>query len=238
MTGVTSLMPGSEADSPALIWLYVTKWPCLLRRHGSGLCRGVALRSVPSNHLFGRGCRKTSFVMKIISPVVECFWIVPNRSYQMVRLLWPWDLVRDDGQLLSWIGFRSIQLSSVDNLVMLDVRNIPLSRTMVYWGLLVSSNLNIPRLFPWEKRTQKLTDVCQLMGMDFLRLVFYHADLGRNIIVEDVPKGSTIGIIDWEISGYVQYSGLDLPHPGAGEESHSEVTRETWRRHGGIETLL
>lgn len=42
MKGVTSLMPGSEADSLALIWLYVTKWPCLLRRHGSGPCRGVA----------------------------------------------------------------------------------------------------------------------------------------------------------------------------------------------------
>lgn len=38
----------------------------------------------------------------------------------------------------------------------------------------------------------------------------------------------------------IQYSGLDIPHPGIREESHSGVIRETWtiRRHGGIETLL
>ncbi|KAJ5971630.1 uncharacterized protein N7479_001548 [Penicillium vulpinum] len=88
-------------------------------------------------------------------------------------------------------------------------------------------------------RPEKLTEVCQLMGMDCSTFVFYHADLGPgNIIVEDVPKDGTIGIIDWEIAGYVPrgwirtkfrlISGLDLPNPGAGEETHwwrSEVQK-------------
>lgn len=92
---------------------------------------------------------------------------------------------------------------------------------------------------------QKLTEVCQLMGMDCSRFVFYHADLGPgNIIVEDVPKAGTIGIIDWEIAGYVPRgwirtkfrlsSGLDLPNPGEGEEPHwwrSEV-QKLLEKHG------
>ncbi|KAJ5781908.1 uncharacterized protein N7518_010391 [Penicillium psychrosexuale] len=80
-------------------------------------------------------------------------------------------------------------------------------------------------------RPQKLTETCQMLGMDCSTFVFYHADLGPvNIIVEDMPKAGTIGIIDWEIAGYVPKgwirtkfrlsSGLDLPNPGAGEKSH------------------
>jgi Choline/ethanolamine kinase len=45
---------------------------------------------------------------------------------------------------------------------------------------------------------------CKAMGMDCLDIVFYHADLSpNNIIVEDQPKSGTIGLIDFEISGYV-----------------------------------
>jgi hypothetical protein len=50
---------------------------------------------------------------------------------------------------------------------------------------------------------------CREMGMDCSDLVFYHADLGPgNIIIEDSPsedrpgRGS-IGIIDFEIAGYL-----------------------------------
>ena len=79
--------------------------------------------------------------------------------------------------------------------------------------------------------SEKLTEVCQILGMDCSTFVFYHADLGPvNIIVEDIPKADTIGIIDWEAAGFVPRewirtkfrvsSGLDLPNPGAGEESH------------------
>lgn len=63
---------------------------------------------------------------------------------------------------------------------------------------------------------------CILIGMDCSKFVFYHADLGpRNIIVEDIPKTGTVGIIDWELAGYFPRgwirtkfrisSGLNLP---------------------------
>lgn len=44
---------------------------------------------------------------------------------------------------------------------------------------------------------------CESMGMDCSKFVFYHNDLApENIIVEDIPKTGSVGIIDWEISGY------------------------------------
>ncbi|KAG4429002.1 hypothetical protein IFR05_015512 [Cadophora sp. M221] len=44
---------------------------------------------------------------------------------------------------------------------------------------------------------------CKAMGMDCSSVVFSHADLGpTNIIVEDEPRSGTVGIIDFEISGY------------------------------------
>ncbi|KKK22180.1 hypothetical protein ARAM_007478, partial [Aspergillus rambellii] len=75
-------------------------------------------------------------------------------------------------------------------------------------------------------------------GMDCSDLVFYHADLGPgNIIVEDVPRTGSLGLIDWEIAGYfprgwIRTNGLDLP--GSGAEPHgvairgSEITWGTW----------
>ncbi|KAJ5922829.1 hypothetical protein N7516_010532 [Penicillium verrucosum] len=93
-------------------------------------------------------------------------------------------------------------------------------------------------------RPEKLTEVCQLMGMDCSRFVFYHADLGPgNIVVEDVPRSGTIGIIDWEIAGYFPRgwirtkfrisSGLDLPNPGVNESYwwRSEV-QKLLEKHG------
>ncbi|KAJ5252554.1 hypothetical protein N7489_002964 [Penicillium chrysogenum] len=93
-------------------------------------------------------------------------------------------------------------------------------------------------------RPEKLTEVCQLMGMDCSTFVFYHADLGPgNIIVEDVPKAGTVGIIDWEIAGYFPRgwirtkfrisSGLDLPNPGVNESYwwRSEV-QKLLEKHG------
>ncbi|CAG8391192.1 unnamed protein product [Penicillium salamii] len=44
---------------------------------------------------------------------------------------------------------------------------------------------------------------CESMGMDCSKFVFYHADLGPgNIIVENIPKTGSVGIIDWELAGY------------------------------------
>ncbi|KAJ5319017.1 uncharacterized protein N7506_011721 [Penicillium brevicompactum] len=48
-----------------------------------------------------------------------------------------------------------------------------------------------------------LQQACESMGMDCSTFVFYHADLGPgNIIVEDIPKTGSVGIIDWELAGY------------------------------------
>ncbi|PTU17048.1 hypothetical protein P175DRAFT_0536249 [Aspergillus ochraceoroseus IBT 24754] len=58
-----------------------------------------------------------------------------------------------------------------------------------------------------------------------------------NIIVEDVPRTGSLGLIDWEIAGYfprgwIRTNGLDLP--GSGAEPHgvairgSEITWGTW----------
>lgn len=44
---------------------------------------------------------------------------------------------------------------------------------------------------------------CEAIDMDCSSFVFYHADLGpTNIIVEDEPSSGSVGIIDFEISGY------------------------------------
>ncbi|KAL2812129.1 hypothetical protein BDW59DRAFT_155374 [Aspergillus cavernicola] len=69
---------------------------------------------------------------------------------------------------------------------------------------------------------QNLLKGCKLMGMDCSEFAFYHADLGPgNIVVEDIPKNGTIGIIDWEVAGFFPKgwirtkfrisSGLNLP---------------------------
>lgn len=48
-----------------------------------------------------------------------------------------------------------------------------------------------------------LQQMCESMGMDCSKFVFYHSDLGPgNIIVEEIPKTGSVGIIDWESAGY------------------------------------
>ena len=87
---------------------------------------------------------------------------------------------------------------------------------------------NIPERYllkpraPKDFSSAKLQAACEAMGMDCLRVVFYHADLGpTNIIVEHKPNSGTLGIIDFEIAGYFPRSwirtkfricsGMDLP---------------------------
>jgi hypothetical protein len=54
-----------------------------------------------------------------------------------------------------------------------------------------------------------LLAACEAMGMDCLRFVFYHADLGpTNIIVEEKPSAGKVGIIDFEIAGYFPRSWI------------------------------
>jgi serine/threonine protein kinase len=71
------------------------------------------------------------------------------------------------------------------------------------------------------------------MGMDTSCLVFYHCDLGPTNILVD-PDSGGIGIIDWEIAGYVPKewvrtkfqlsSGMGFP---TGDD---EDARRDWRR--------
>jgi hypothetical protein len=81
---------------------------------------------------------------------------------------------------------------------------------------------------------------CILIGMDCSKFVFYHADLGPgNIIVEDIPKTGTVGIIDWELAGYFPRgwirtkfrisSGLNLPDTATDKPT-------AWR--SGVQELL
>jgi hypothetical protein len=66
-------------------------------------------------------------------------------------------------------------------------------------------------LLPHPRRDYGALDTpCREMGMDCSDLVFYHADLGPgNIIIENSPSsegrlgGGSIGIIDFEIAGYL-----------------------------------
>lgn len=79
---------------------------------------------------------------------------------------------------------------------------------------------------------RQLLQNCLQMSMDISSFVFYHCDLGPDNILVDPAKGS-IGIIDWELAGYVPREwvktkfnlspGLDFP---TGEESR----RSDWRR--------
>ncbi len=73
------------------------------------------------------------------------------------------------------------------------------------------------------------------MGMDVSSLVFYHCDLGPgNVIVN--PKTKGLGIIDWEIAGYVPRewvrtkfhvsSGMDFPNLEDGTEWRRLVGRK------------
>jgi hypothetical protein len=82
----------------------------------------------------------------------------------------------------------------------------------------------------------KLQENCVTMGMDVSSLVFYHCDLGPgNVIVDPDTRG--MGIIDWEIAGYVPRewvrtkfhlsSGMDFPGV---EDADAKVD---WRRSVG-----
>lgn len=83
---------------------------------------------------------------------------------------------------------------------------------------------------------EELGKNCVKMGMDVSTLVFYHCDLGPgNVIVDLETRG--MGIIDWEIAGYVPRewvrtkfhlsSGMDFPDV---EDADAKVD---WRRSVG-----
>ncbi|KAK4097369.1 kinase-like protein [Parathielavia hyrcaniae] len=82
-------------------------------------------------------------------------------------------------------------------------------------------------------RPEDLHRTCAAMGMDVSHLVFYHCDLGPgNVIVDTESKG--IGIIDWEIAGYLPKewvrtkfhlsSGMDFPNV------EDEDAKSYWQR--------
>ncbi|KZM26562.1 uncharacterized protein EKO05_0005361 [Ascochyta rabiei] len=66
---------------------------------------------------------------------------------------------------------------------------------------------NIPEYYLQPRGCHDFNSIknsCEEIGMDCSDLVFYHADLGpTNIIVEDKPRTGGIGVIDFEIAGYL-----------------------------------
>ncbi|KAF1347261.1 hypothetical protein EJ07DRAFT_160399 [Lizonia empirigonia] len=66
---------------------------------------------------------------------------------------------------------------------------------------------NIPEYYLQPRGSDTFSSLktsCEEIGMDCSDLVFYHADLGpTNIIVEDEPMTGDIGVIDFEIAGYL-----------------------------------
>lgn len=80
---------------------------------------------------------------------------------------------------------------------------------------------------------QQLMNNCTEISMDISTLVFYHCDLGPTNILVDVSTGS-LGIIDWEIAGYVPIewirtkfrlsAGMDL------SQGDDDDSRRDWRR--------
>ncbi|KAK8127941.1 hypothetical protein PG984_009049 [Apiospora sp. TS-2023a] len=50
---------------------------------------------------------------------------------------------------------------------------------------------------------QVLLSYCQDIGMDCSSLVLHHCDLGPSNIVVDLSEGCTVGVIDWEMTGFV-----------------------------------
>lgn len=79
---------------------------------------------------------------------------------------------------------------------------------------------------------EQLRKNCMQMSMDVSSLVFCHLDLGPGNVIVD-PANDSIGIIDWELAGYVPRewvktkfnvsSGMDFPTADAAERSE-------WRR--------
>ncbi|KAL4916734.1 hypothetical protein BDW62DRAFT_202395 [Aspergillus aurantiobrunneus] len=78
---------------------------------------------------------------------------------------------------------------------------------------------------PYDFDPEILQKNSENSGMDCSTFCFYHADLGPgNIMVENVPKDGTVGIIDWEGAGvfpkgwirtkFRVSSGLNLQDPG------------------------
>lgn len=75
-------------------------------------------------------------------------------------------------------------------------------------------------------------ETCDAMGMDTSSLGFYHCDLGpTNILVDPATRG--IGIIDWEIAGYVPREWVRTKfHLSAGMNfpDGDEEWKSDWRR--------
>lgn len=103
---------------------------------------------------------------------------------------------------------------------------------------------NIPEYYLKRPENSEfnLGDACKSLGLYGGPFVFYHADLGPgNIIVKDEPQEGTIGIIDYEIAGFLPRgwiltkfrvsSGMDLSYADDPKDFRREVARRL-RLHG------
>jgi hypothetical protein len=76
------------------------------------------------------------------------------------------------------------------------------------------------------------------IGMDCSDLVFYHADMRpTNIIVEDEPKTGALGVIDFEIAGYLPRDWVRTKFRVSSGMNLSDSDDPTWLR-SEIQKLL
>ncbi|EPS31004.1 hypothetical protein PDE_05958 [Penicillium oxalicum 114-2] len=79
---------------------------------------------------------------------------------------------------------------------------------------------------------EQLTKNCTAMEMDVSNLVFYHCDLGPTNLLVD-PSTSALGIIDWEIAGYVPIEWVRTKFrlsPGIDFTYTDDASKTDWRR--------
>jgi aminoglycoside phosphotransferase len=95
-------------------------------------------------------------------------------------------------------------------------------------------NQNIPEYYLQRRGSDgfsSLKSSCEEIGMDCSDLAFYHADLGpTNIIVEDKPKSGAIGVIDFEIAGYLPRDWIRTKFRLSSGMNLSESDDPTWLR--------
>lgn len=95
-------------------------------------------------------------------------------------------------------------------------------------------NQNIPEYYLQRRGSDgfsSLKSSCEEIGMDCSDLAFYHADLGpTNIIIQDKPKSGAIGVIDFEIAGYLPRDWIRTKFRLSSGMNLSESDNPTWLR--------
>lgn len=82
---------------------------------------------------------------------------------------------------------------------------------------------------------EELLGYCEEIGMDCTDFVLHHCDMGPTNVIVDYTEGCTVGLIDWEVTGFVPKAwirtkflvcwGMDFDFPGEDVEKSKD-----WRQ--------